>query len=431
MIDCCLGIGKFSHFYLYVIGAILFNSLKDLILDNSYLLEDKRVLQNLYNYFGFIVFGTIFLVVFKKNQKNNKRKNTINITQKITNDLKGVKDEKLIYNDNTDQFSVPKKEGFLIISICLIYILDYEILNILYYFRFHNLEFWTFNIFFSIILMHLYFPNVIYKHQIYSMLFVAVIDSILLISSSFCKTYEGQSKNIYQHYGNDLCAFAIIIFICMSFLIFFARINGKILLDNYYISPYKIIIIIGVLGLIIDIIIYIIFVLLDAHEKCKQKKKGKYTSIFCYYDLSDYFSSFSDIKKYEIILEIIFSLFYILFNFISLLCELLIIKYLNPNYILWTDNLYYEIYRIKNAIKFKFKGQLLLKFIIIQIAELIEFIGCSIYLELIELKCFNLNFNTKKNIMIRSIKEAIEESFLSDDLSEDENSVKSGLIEIV
>ena len=33
--------------------------------------------------------------------------------------------------------------------------------------------------------------------------------------------------------------------------------------------------------------------------------------------------------------------------------------------------------------------------------------------------------------MIRSIKEAIEESFLSDDLSEDENSVKSGLIEIV
>ena len=430
MIDRCLGMGKFSHFYLYVFGAILFKSLKDMTLDNSYILEDKQVLQNIYIYFGFIVFGTIFQVVFRKNQQNNKRKNKINITQKITNDLKGSKDEKLIYNDNADKFYIPKKEGLLIISICLIYVLDYEILNILYYFKFYNIEFWTFDIFFSIILMHLYFPNSIYKHQIYSMLFVAVIDSILLISSSFCKTYD-KSKNIYQYLGNDLCIFAIIIFTSLSFLIFFARINGKILMDNYYISPYKFIIIIGVLGLIIDIIISIIFALIDTDKKCKEKKKGVFNSIFCYYYLSNYFSLFSHIKKHEIFFEIILSLFNILFNFMSLLCELLIIKYLNPNYILWTDNLYYEIYRIKNALKYNFKGQHLLRFIIIQIAELIEFIGCSIYLELIELKCFDLNFNTKKNIMIRSIKEAIEESFLSDDLSEDENSVKSGLIEIV
>ena len=149
--------------------------------------------------------------------------------------------------------------------------------------------------------MHLYFPNTIYRHQIYSIVFVAIIDSILLTTASFCKTYEDQSQNIFQYLGSDLCAFAIIIFICLSFLIFLVRINFKIAMDNYYISPHKIIILIGVLGFVIDLIISIIFVFIDTHEKC-QKKQGKYSNIFCYNDLSNYFSLFSDIKKYEIIL---------------------------------------------------------------------------------------------------------------------------------
>ena len=82
---------------------------------------------------------------------------------------------------------------------------------------------------------------------------------------------------------------------------FLDRINFKIAMDNYYISPHKIIILIGVLGFVIDLIISIIFVFIDTHEKC-QKKQGKYSNIFCYNDLSNYFSLFSDIKKYEIIL---------------------------------------------------------------------------------------------------------------------------------
>ena len=102
-------------------------------------------------------------------------------------------------------------------------------------------------------------------------------------------------KSVFQYLGSDLCAFDIIIFICLSFSIFLVRINFKIAIDNYYISHHKIIIFIGVLGFVIDLIISIIFVFIDTYEKC-QKKRGKYNNIFCYNDLLNYFSLFSDIK---------------------------------------------------------------------------------------------------------------------------------------
>lgn len=419
-----LGFGKGSRFYIYIICYILSNTVKDISLENTYIFEEKQLLQSIYKYFGYIIFGIIFLIFFKKNQKVNK----IFINVKNNQKNATLNNSKLIYYDNKSKFTIPLKEGFLLIIICIIYVLYFEILCYLKYLNFELVDFWTCDIIFSLLLMHLYYPVTPYIHQTFSMVFVAFIVTIILIVASFCKIFENESENIYQNKGIDLCIFVIIIFITLSFLIFFARINGKIIMDKYFLSPYKIIIIIGVIGVVMNLIISIIFIGVNTHKKC-QEKKDKY-NIFCFNDLSNYFSSFSDIKHYEIFLEILLTLFYIFFHFISLLCEFLIIKYLNPTYLLWADNLYFEIFKIKDFIKdYKFVKL----FIILQLAEIFEFIGCLIYLELIELKCFGLNLNTKKNIMIRSIKET-DESFFNDDLTQsndDENSIEHDLIEII
>ena len=116
--------------------------------------------------------------------------------------------------------------------------------------------------------------------------------------------------------------------------------------------------------------------------------------------------------------------FFIVFYFVSFTCEIFIIKYLNPNYLLMSDNVYFEILKIVNYAEEINKKLLLPKFIILQISEVLEFIGCAIYLEIIELKFCGLNKNIKRNIMERAktdILYSLMESPEEEDKEIDEN----------
>ena len=188
---------------------------------------------------------------------------------------------------------------------------------------------------FVLILMNIYYPKHIYKHQIFSIIFIAIINTVLLIFSSLFKIYNNGSQNIYEYKGYYLCAFAIIIYIDVSFLIFYARIHGKIAMDIDFISPYEIIIIIGILGFLFDLFIYLIGLLINTHQKCAKIQYQNESNIYCYLDIFD----FSEIKKInfnwaDILKEIILQILYLIICFINLVCELLIIKYLNLAYIL-------------------------------------------------------------------------------------------------
>ena len=130
----------------------------------------------------------------------------------------------------------------------------------------------------------------------------------------------------------------------------------------------------------------------------------KEKDIYYYGNISNYFSKFSTINGFEIFLEIILTIFYIFFSFMNIACEFSIIKYLNPNYILMSDNIFYEIVRLDNFIaKYKVNQENWFYFIITQLAEILEFIGCIIYLEIIELRFCGLNKNTKEKIIKRAV----------------------------
>ena len=63
----CIKLGKFSYFYIYILGCISFNTLKKLSLEYSEILKNKYLFQNIFKYIGFIIFAYLLFVKFKKN----------------------------------------------------------------------------------------------------------------------------------------------------------------------------------------------------------------------------------------------------------------------------------------------------------------------------------------------------------------------------
>ena len=428
----CIKLGKFSYFYIYILGCISFNTLKKLSLEYSEILKNKYLFQNIFKYIGFIIFAYLLFVKFKKNLKKTSfiyKKNitheNIEIEKENNNKLNN---NKLIFNDNKRRL-ILKSGGNYIFVVAVIYILYLEILEILDYFGFYPVEFWIFDVIFMLLLMKLFYPESLYKHQIVSMIFVIIICFTLIIKASLCKVYKEGENTIYEYKGILICFSAIIIYIDITFLIFFARMNVKILMDDKFISPYKIMIIIGIIGFIFELILFIVSISINSNKKCQE---NIYTNIFCYFN-TNYFSEFSKKNYYNIIKELFLTICYIISCSLGFICELFIIKYLNPNYILMSDNIYFEIFKVKQYLSFATQDKKLYKenFYILQIAELVEFIGCLIYLELIELNCFGLNKNTKINIIKRSLEEFDNKTIITDNLEKFDNPSECSISESI
>ena len=161
----------------------------------------------------------------------------------------------MLNNNNILKFS--KKNIFSCILICFIYVLNFESLIIFRYFKLVSLNIWTAHIGFVIFFMNKYFPQNIYKHQLYPMIFVIFLDTILIIASTFLN-YEG-NKNIYQEKGITLCVSLILFYIWRILIFSYTEVKTKILIDLKFISPYIIIILIGIIGFTLNIIAALIF----------------------------------------------------------------------------------------------------------------------------------------------------------------------------
>ena len=123
------------------------NSIKNEILKlEFFILNQFLLLQSIYRYFSYILFGLFF---------------------------------NWIINNNI--LKIQKKDILSCIFICFIYVLHFESLKMKGYFKLSSLFIWTAHIGFLIIFMNIYFPKNIYKHQLYSMIFVIFLDTILIV----------------------------------------------------------------------------------------------------------------------------------------------------------------------------------------------------------------------------------------------------------
>ena len=396
---CCIGFGKCSYFYFYLFGAILTNAIKREILKvDSFILKQFLLLQSIYRYLNYILFGLIFNWILirylnkKKSKKdNNKEINNIQLSRTKTLNT-------LIYN-NILKF--PKKDIFSCIFVCFVYVLHLESLKIVGYFKLGSLNIWTAHIGFVIIFMNIYFPENIYKHQLYSMIFVIFLDTILIVVSTFLD-YEG-NKNIYQVKGIFLCNCVILFYICITFIFSYTEVKTKILIDRKYLSPYIIIILIGIIGFIANTIAALIIEFYG--DECNDLSE---TNIYCYANVSSYFNILKTMlnnSPKEFYVEIFFfSLFSMIFEFLNMTFVIFIYKYLNPSYLLLSDNIYFTFFSLINffIIKKKFDSFSIKKFIISESSEIFELLAFLIYLELIELRFCGLNKNIRKNIEKRA-----------------------------
>jgi len=395
---CCIGFGKSSYFYFYLFGAILTNAIKrELLKMDSFKLNQFLLLQSIYRYFSYILFGVLFNLIL--NRYLHKKKNNDDNSKEINRQLSRTKTLSILIYNNILKF--PKKDIFSCIFICFVYVLHLESLKIVGYFKLGSLNIWTAHIGFVLIFMNIYFPQNIYKHQLYSMIFVIFLDTILIIVSTFLEYND--NKNIYQVKGFILCNCIILFYICITFIFSYAEVKTKILIDRKYLSPYIIIILVGLIGFIINIIAAIIFEFYG--NNCNDMTE---TNINCYANISSYFNALKTLfnnNPKEFCVEIFFfSLFLMIFEFLNMTFVIFIYKYLNPSYLLLSDNIYFTFFSLINFffIKKKFDSLSIKKFIISESSEIFELLAFLIYLELIELRFCGLNKDIRKNIEKRA-----------------------------
>ena len=436
MTKCLIGFGC-SQYYLFIFGEALFKLLKffvfSIINDNNKtnffgfvpILSKHFLIRSLYKYISFIIGGLLFNYFNIKNMK--KEKNSI-ITKRINErlTLKGI-----IHNIKDNGKG---KHIIQVLLACFIYSFYNESTGILYFILFNNIHFWIFKFIFLIIFMNVYFKIDIYKHQKCSIIFNITSNIIILLIFSFFPKIENDKnypdfvdKNSYQIIdtiiGFDFSfIFVIFCFIFLFFIKSYAKVKTKVFLDFYFISPYKIVLDIGLIGLVLTII----GLFISSFSECQNNIIKKYICINEKNNTNYYFDSIfiylHDLKNNSLIIEIILTFFYLIICFFEFTCEIMTIYYLNSMYTLIKDNLYYFCMRIILFIRLSFGTK---QFIILEMAEICALLGYSVYLEIIELRFFGLDKDIRKNIIRRGDIEAINIINTPDDYYDDEN-LKNG-----
>ena len=244
------------------------------------------------------------------------------------------------------------------------------------------------------------------------------------------------------------------------FLHSFSAVKFKYFIDEKYISPYLIIIFIGLIGFILNIIL----LLISTYIPCG---KSTYSVNFCHttkYENNDenlddfkvnnyYFDNFlayidrlndafhthipkkdnikygKDVRKpKDGILEILFSLTILpILGFFKTTFDLFIIKELGVFHLLFPEVIYQFLQDLIIILYKKRKGIIdktqITQFIVIGITNFFAIIGFTIYLELIKLKFCGFDYNTKDNIIQRSMLESgdINNDFRLSDINDEED----------
>ena len=402
MAKCLITIGKCSRFYLYILGSIIFK-LIDCALIGYIDREGKQyslygfvpvlykyeIIKGVYINLMCILCGSLFNYIQKK-KKQFKKKTKV----KERKDLKG-----LIHN----QKDLPKIYSCNFLLFGFLYTFYNESKKYLYIKGFRGLNIWTFDIIFMIFFLKKSFKFNFYKHQKCSLLFITFTATVLLIILTFLPSYQ-TNKNSYDIISDKGWNFSvsfliIIIFVILSIIYSYSRVYGKVLMQLKYISPYILIIFIGVFGFIFSLL----------------------HSIFLE---REYFIELNEKDGYEFYFEIFFvTPLYAFVNFIEITCEILTIYYLNPLFTLITSTFCYGFVQLLEFILEKnYRKEVILYSICEESSEVFATLGCLVYLEIFELHFCGLTRNLKREITSRGDKEIQNlNTFDGEDVDDDED----------
>ena len=204
---CAFGFSTCSFSYLYILFTIVFYFLKYCILSFSELssknrinifgiepvLTNHRLIMLLIEYLGYIIFGGLFLYLFRIRRiikKNNKEKIEEN---------NHPKNMQLIFKKQR----LSKKAIKILLIACFLFAIQLIIRGIMNFLSLGMLDLWIFNIIFISFFMKIILKVEFYKHQLYSLGINFFINFVLLIASSSLKEKgKSQYEKIADNFGN-------------------------------------------------------------------------------------------------------------------------------------------------------------------------------------------------------------------------------------
>ena len=263
----------------------------------------------------------------------------------------------------------------------------------------------------------------IYKHQKCAILFNFSVLFVFELSSFILTIKSENDEYIYIKYF-WLIPIGLIIYFVIGIAIAYAYSKMKWFMDLNMISLSKLLISFALVGFSFNVILSVLFIFIKCGEKknifCNKEEKGKYYIE----DFKIFFEKFvalcRDGNKLDLIfiicLIILSSFMLFLHNFLALS----ILKNLYPEYYFFTDPIGDTFMKIINLFHNKIfedyffakEGEdykiPLIKFILDIIGNSLVIVGFLIYLEIIELNFYGFNYNLRKNIIERSMKDIQE-----------------------
>ena len=266
-----------------------------------------------------------------------------------------------------------------------------------------------------------YFNLIYFKFKIYlhhklviclNLIICGILKIIYLIVVINDDNKDNKKDSVFGNYNNcwGIIPFGIITYLINMISRAFALSEIKVLMQYKYISPIKLLIIYGIIGILITTIIGLISTFIECNEVyssldmkiCNIENKEDET-----YFLENFKIWINEIN----IGQIIFLLIGIIMNFFYRLFYFLIIKNLTAIHIIFSNLFSTYLLVIIGCIKIYlynssyFQKYHFYVYVFIFLIHIIIFFGLLIYLEMIELDFCNLNYNLKKKIIDRSIQD--------------------------
>ena len=438
-----ISIGKFNKYYFFILGSITLKFLISfsigfyptltpnkplyLFVFKSVLLEHP-IIKNILEYFGIGLGGIILDFIFHK--KNKYGENTSNLTN---SNLKKRASTLLIYNN----IFLKNKKIYLkkVIFIFFSYYYANILISSFDSLGFHQLKVWTLEI-----LAFLYFykkilGKKIYRHQELSLIITLIFATLLFVINSFipntnedCSLLANEDEkdncillsiNVYKNVSNILGWYFIpvimIIYLSAMTCDAYACVRNKWFMDIKYITIFKILTYIGIIGFVFSLILLFII----SYIPCSSDSIINSICQLKYNDLL-YYDNFKILMDINVDKKFFFEIFFILplfiiFNFLRTYFNLLIINYLDPFYLIPIDTVYFIIYQTLDFFLSLSKKNIfyIIRFIIATLSDLTGIICFLVYLEIIELHFYDLDKNIKKNIIIRGERESFSELMIN------------------
>lgn len=467
-----IGFGRFNKYYFLILGSFLIKIFGNLIEgvvptlnvgEPFYLFQGPtEFLKHIYvksmiRYLGIFIGGIIFFIVSKKMQESFR---SDEIQKKSIPETENPRKMELLHYDYLLDKSFDVRLNAILVMI--VYFLADNCQCVLKIFEGSDLNFWMLEILFMMFFSHRFLFIKIYNHQRLAVtIIIMVCFSLQLITSIFprgdydCSPF-GSNKElckyiIYMDYNsvftviNKKMGVYAIVLIIMTYIIVMmfnalVSIKQKWLMDFRFMSPYKILILIGFTGLIFSFIILMIL----SYIPCDKNNLYMYQycqSLSIENGLTVYFDSIyvylkalkdkwlpndkGEKKSTEALIEIflVYPL-YMITNFGNSAFDILVVKYLDPMYLILINVLYNSalrsiVYFIEKQSD-KSNYYIILNFILKKISYVIAILCYLIYLEIVELRFHGYDINLKNRIIDRGIKEiAAEDENLGDTISYD------------